>query len=653
MRKRKDPPDREQSRSSRRLAGQNSGHIELPSSKRVKKTACTPQNSSQTAPTSTPPRSPASAAKYARQHELLHANSFSRHHSPVHGSEITPPPDFAPTQEEVQEFLSNRHGYAWGKQRGLNNELDEEEIQDEEKEDEVDQLISDEASEDDHAAADGFDAWQTPGWGGSDDEDGGEEEEEEEEEEDDEEDISDSDDKELAMPIRDALQAVMSTDDSSDDESYPIRPVHLPSARRTNKAPLPTKIISTQKAPRKPRGRPPKKSIRSPTPPTAEEALSTFTVKFLVPFDGASDSLTVSSDDSWMNFCYALADLISLPRKQVHTLSYGYRFSTWTQKHPFGHLSEERHLTELMSEARDVLAQKKKPTKPFLVELKELNVEAGRKKGADAKNAKKSQKRHQSVSEDEKEFDDGDSLDRIRARFEAGKKLGPAQYVALIQADNICKRHNGHCVKVQGQCVKGWKSTVVPPSQLKLEDGAKKQKSTKAPSDDPFSTPRSLYPAPPPPTGYPYGYPLPPPSLYYPPPPLHDANYYTPSAVYGRPPPSRHDAIPSRHDAIPSSDGAIEDILVFPRIGDWLQQLDAGPRGQDGDQFFQYGDDFATAKCHRICELADSMTADELMGICENMQRGTARRLITYAQQDVKRIRKTVEKGKTDPMRYP
>jgi hypothetical protein len=87
---------------------------------------------------------------------------------------------------------------------------------------------------------------------------------------------------------------------------------------------------------------------------------------------------------------------------------------------------------------------------------------------------------------------------------------------------------------------------------------------------------------------------------------------------------------------------ASRDPTAFPLIREWLQELDAGPRGADGHNFQQYANDFKENRIYRISEIADatSFTRAELLQICPSMKFGTANNLLTYAREDVRAIRR-------------
>lgn len=114
---------------------------------------------------------------------------------------------------------------------------------------------------------------------------------------------------------------------------------------------------------------------------------------------------------------------------------------------------------------------------------------------------------------------------------------------------------------------------------------------------------------------------------------------------------------PQRHFDIPSSDPIeeLEDPTLFPRIGAWLQELDAGVRGSDGHNFSQYADSFEGNKFTRIFQL-EELSDDKLVSLCPGMPVGTATLIIAYAKKDVGAIRKKetrrLREMKMHPKRY-
>lgn len=114
---------------------------------------------------------------------------------------------------------------------------------------------------------------------------------------------------------------------------------------------------------------------------------------------------------------------------------------------------------------------------------------------------------------------------------------------------------------------------MTPPPQLKLEDEFRHQRHQRTPSaKDPLL---------PPPPGY--G----PPYHYHPYHIGHGTPYYHyPISL----PPIAHHYKNTRRQEIPSSDAfdPEDNPMLYPRTREWLQELDMGDRGADGQQWEQY-----------------------------------------------------------------
>jgi hypothetical protein len=125
---------------------------------------------------------------------------------------------------------------------------------------------------------------------------------------------------------------------------------------------------------------------------------------------------------------------------------------------------------------------------------------------------------------------------------------------------------------------------------------------------------------------------------------------YPPAFSYPPFPPSHSR---SRYDDIPSSDPPEEfgeDVTLFPRLSQWLVELDESRRGADGHNFSQFVHAFEQEKYFRICDVADLSVAD-ICGIINGIAQGTASKLVAYAKQDTELIRKK-EKRRGRDKRY-
>lgn len=104
--------------------------------------------------------------------------------------------------------------------------------------------------------------------------------------------------------------------------------------------------------------------------------------------------------------------------------------------------------------------------------------------------------------------------------------------------------------------------------------------------------------------------------------------------------PASYQAYP-RHNEMPSSDPveSMEDVTLFPRLEEWLTDLDNGVQGHDGHNFALFAPDFLREKYIRISDL-EGLTVSDILEICNGMARGTAKKIIDNAARDCKAIRK-------------
>jgi len=143
--------------------------------------------------------------------------------------------------------------------------------------------------------------------------------------------------------------------------------------------------------------------------------------------------------------------------------------------------------------------------------------------------------------------------------------------------------------------------------------------------------------------GYPYPY-----APYAPPPHMSPwGPGYGTHATTSHVPPTKTPSSPLTED--------IEDITLFPRISEWLHELDEGTRGADGHNFSEWVLYFAEWKYIRICDIADGMSSSELSK-GSGMAEGTAKQLVSYAEANTQLIRKKEKKRaqaqKALPRRY-
>lgn len=195
---------------------------------------------------------------------------------------------------------------------------------------------------------------------------------------------------------------------------------------------------------------------------------------------------------------------------------------------------------------------------------------------------------------------------------------------------------------------RGYTSTTVPPKQLKIGDMPVKEPEPSTPVRT-QAPPQAATPAVPPWShGMPYGFPPTPYGAYYPPYP----SPWNPSPMPHFPSSSSHKYYPD----IPSSPNEIEeDVEAFPRLLQWLQDLDNGMRGADGHNFTQFHAVLDSEKYFRVCDLADStVTVESLMSLCSGMAHGTASKLLANARRDTAAIRKRESKrNRKHHGRYP
>ena len=62
----------------------------------------------------------------------------------------------------------------------------------------------------------------------------------------------------------------------------------------------------------------------------------------------------------------------------------------------------------------------------------------------------------------------------------------------------------------------------------------------------------------------------------------------------------------------------LEDLMLFPQIAAWLQELNAGPHGADGHNFAQYGEPLEQKMFKHIFQL-ETLTEDKLIAACNSM----------------------------------
>ena len=102
----------------------------------------------------------------------------------------------------------------------------------------------------------------------------------------------------------------------------------------------------------------------------------------------------------------------------------------------------------------------------------------------------------------------------------------------------------------------------------------------------------------------------------------------------------------------------LDDPTLFPHVEGWLESLQNGPRGADGDNFTQYDAALIAHGYKRIFHLArDNFTIEELQRVCGNdMTEGLAHSLLEYAKHDTAKIVKEESdrqrRQRVEPRRY-
>jgi hypothetical protein len=91
---------------------------------------------------------------------------------------------------------------------------------------------------------------------------------------------------------------------------------------------------------------------------------------------------------------------------------------------------------------------------------------------------------------------------------------------------------------------------------------------------------------------------------------------------------------------IPSSDDSPDFTTDYPRLNDWLRDLDEhATRGRDQQNYIQWAS-FLMAEGYIRLDDFQQIKSEELHQICEGMNRGTASRLLAYTKEDIERLDK-------------
>jgi hypothetical protein len=111
-------------------------------------------------------------------------------------------------------------------------------------------------------------------------------------------------------------------------------------------------------------------------------------------------------------------------------------------------------------------------------------------------------------------------------------------------------------------------------------------------------------------------------------------NAYCSAAMSGSSVPQLQAVVNTPDDLPPSA---------FPRIQDWLTELDGGGRGSDGQNFAQYSQALLENGYTRIIQLADDGKVEsgaKDLAACAGMPVGIAKLLVKYAIADCARIQR-------------
>ncbi|KAJ7027037.1 hypothetical protein C8F04DRAFT_1189986 [Mycena alexandri] len=326
-----------------------------------------------------------------------------------------------------------------------------------------------------------------------------------------------------------------------------------------------------------------------------------FDAEFVVPVTPtATDTLTFSSDTTHVEFTQKLADEMNIRHRD---LQIGYKLSHWTKDVLPRVIITPIHLIRLFNavrEERNARASSRNPSKkPLQVTIVDL-----RPKHSEKPESKKAAKKPKSKASRK-----ADSSDDEAVEVQSGKKKTAPQYLRELEAEHKCGTHgsfcvvaaNGEHVSLSNEVMSLWsllcsqgvhKSTSQPPEvlELPLKNGTKAAPTSRRQNNTAPAV--NQYP-------------------HYPPPGPYPHTFYTPLPP---PPPPAPAAVPKSNA---DSDDEDESPTLFPKIEDWLLDLDTSERGEDGHGF------------------RTSST-----GICEGMSVGVAKLVMKYAKLDCKKIRK-------------
>jgi hypothetical protein len=85
---------------------------------------------------------------------------------------------------------------------------------------------------------------------------------------------------------------------------------------------------------------------------------------------------------------------------------------------------------------------------------------------------------------------------------------------------------------------------------------------------------------------------------------------------------------------------SFDDMILYPGMKVWLDSCDSHViRGRDGENYAQYAGALLGQRFLRLDDFVELQVA-ELQAICGDMELGTARRLLHFAQKDVAKLKK-------------
>ncbi|KAJ7883652.1 hypothetical protein B0H14DRAFT_2564728 [Mycena olivaceomarginata] len=359
-----------------------------------------------------------------------------------------------------------------------------------------------------------------------------------------------------------------------------------------------------------------------------EEEENVFDVEFVIPVtSSATDTLTYSSEITHLDFTQNVADEMNIRRRD---LEIGYKLSHWTKDVLPRVINTPLHLIRLFNavrEERKIRARAKNPAKkPLQVNIIDLQPKqsdkAEPKKPASKKPKSKASFRWlypirvlnilSQASATKAESSDSES-----GEVQPGKKKTAPQYLRELEAQH--KSQGAH------------NSTSTPPPVMGLpfETGTQAApRSRTTPNHQP----------PPPPGPHPYS--------YYPPPGPYPHAYYPPAPAAHPVPAAQNPPKPSNPDDLDDD----ESPTLFPKIDDWLLDLDTSERGEDGHGFSKFGAMLRNEGFARVVQILDlgAEGEKELMKICEGMTIGVARLVIKYTKVDCRKICKQEAERKAD-----